>query len=190
MPSSDSTLSFKSYYGTFALGNYGYSEDTSGYQGEALIFTNALSDAEMEEVNTYLKGKWLDSNAMPAFDSLVVNAQVDLGGTTRTFEKLSGSGSFVDGTVVLNGDLIVTVNTDGSVVAPTFDRLVLGENARLVVKGAKNLPTKATLNIVAFNSIAGEFSAHVGDNHVNVKVKYLDDHVCARREAGLALRIR
>jgi uncharacterized 2Fe-2S/4Fe-4S cluster protein (DUF4445 family) len=63
----------------------------------------------MDAVNAYLKGKWLDSNAMPDFDSLVVNAQVDLGGATRTFEKLSGSGSFVDGTVVLIGDLVVTV---------------------------------------------------------------------------------
>ena len=37
MPSSDSQLSFKSYYGTFDLGFIAF--DTSGYQGEALIFT-------------------------------------------------------------------------------------------------------------------------------------------------------
>lgn len=191
MPSSDSTLSFKSYYGTFALGNYGYSEDTSGYQGEALIFTNALSDAEMDAVNAYLKEKWLDPLVvMPDFDSLVVNAQVDLGGTTRTFEKLSGSGSFVDGTVVLNGDLVVTVNSDGTVVAPSFDRLELGENARLVVNGAKNLPKSEMLEILLFASIDREFSSVVGDRSTRVMVRYADDHIDARRDAGMRIILR
>ena len=190
MPSSDSALSFKSYYGTFALGNSGYNEDTTGYQGEALIFTNALSDAEMDEVNAYLKGKWLDSNAMPDFDSMVVNAQVDLGGATRTFEKLSGSGSFVDGTVVVTGDLVVTVNADQSVVVPTFDKLVLGPSARLVVNGARNLPTSGTINIIPFTSLEGEFSSVVGDRNTRVILRYFEDHVCARRDSGMAVVIR
>ena len=184
-------ITFKSYYGTFALGNYGYSEDTSGYQGEALIFTNALSDAEMDAVNAYLKEKWLDPlSVMPDFDGLVVNAQVDLGGATRTFEKLSGSGSFVDGTVVLTGDLVVTVNSDGSVDAPSFDRLVLGENARLVVKGARYLPTKGTVPVVEFSSIHGEFAAAVGDKG-GVVLKYSDDgHIYARRDSGMRVMLR
>lgn len=164
---------------------------SEGLLGETLVFTNALTTAETEAVRTYLKAKWFDpQNPMPDFDSLVVNAQVDLGGATRTFEKLSGSGSFVDGTVVLTGDLVVTVNPDQSVVVPTFDRLVLGENARLVVNGAKNLPTRGTINILSFTSLEGEFSSVVGDRSTRVILRYSEDHVSARRDAGLAVMLR
>ena len=191
MPAGEEGTRFNVYYGAFEV-NIGWllKSNTVGYQGEALIFTNALSDAEMDAVNAYLRGKWLNSNAMPDFDSLVVNAQVDLGGATRTFEKLSGSGSFVDGTVVLTGDLVVTVNSDGSVVAPSFDRLVLGENARLVVNGAKNLPKSEMLEILSFASIDGEFSSVVGDRSTRVMVRYADDHIDARRDAGMRISLR
>lgn len=156
-----------------------------------MVFTNALTTAETEAVRTYLKAKWFDpQNPMPDFDGLVVNAQVDLGGATRMFEKLSGSGSFVDGTVVLNGDLIVTVNSDGSVVAPSFDKLVLGENARLVVNGAKNLPTSGTINILPFTSLEGEFASVLGDRNTKVILRYLEDHVCARRDSGMSVSLR
>ena len=189
MPPGKSGLSFSVYYGSFDAG--GFAAETTGYQGEALIFTNALSNAEMDAVNAYLKEKWLDPLVvMPDFDSLVVNAQVDLGGTTRTFEKLSGSGSFVDGTVVLTGDLVVTVNSDGSVVAPRFDNLVLGQNARLVVNGARNLPTSRMTKILLFTSIDGEFASVVGDKNTKVKLSYDDDHIDARRNAGLFISLR
>lgn len=191
MPAGEQGARFNTYYGSFELSAYSIYKDTNGYQGEALIFTNALSDAEMDAVNAYLKAKWLDPLVvMPDFDSLVVNAEIDLGGATRTFEKLSGSGSFVDGTVVLNGDLIVTVNPDQSVVAPSFDKLVLGENARLVVNGAKNLPTKGTINILSFASLQGEFKSVVGDRNTRVILRYLEDHVCARRDAGMIVTLR
>lgn len=190
IPDQGHSLELRSYYGVFRV-NSGFSLRSNGYQGEALIFTNALSDAEMSAVGAYLKEKWLDPLVvMPAFDSLVVNAQVDLGGATRTFEKLSGSGSFVDGTVVLTGDLVVTVNSDGSVVAPSFDRLVLGENARLVVNGAKNLPKSEMLEILSFASIDGEFSSVVGDRSTRVMVRYADDHIDARRDAGMRISLR
>ena len=191
MPDGDQGLMFKSYYGTFALGDGGYSEDTSGYQGEALIFTKALSDAEMDEVNAYLKGKWLDAvTSMPSFEKLIVNATIDLAGTTRTYTNVSGGGWFVDGTVVVNGDIVVTVNPDQSVVAPSFDKLVLGQNARLIVKGAKNLFTTDMINILPFNSIEGQFASVVGENGVKVKCRYEEDHVCAKREAGFNVFLR
>lgn len=164
---------------------------SEGLLGETLVFTNALTTAETEAVRLYLKAKWFDpKNPMPAFDSLVVNAEIDLGGTTRTFEKLSGSGSFVDGTVVLTGDLVVTVNSDGKVVAPSFDKLVLGENARLVVNGAKNLPKSEMLEILLFASIDREFSSVVGDRSTRVMVRYADDHIDARRDAGMRISLR
>ena len=183
---------YVAYYGAFEISDdlgFWVNRGSNGYQGEALIFTNALSDAEMDAVNAYLKAKWLDRfPEMP--DSLVVNAQVDLDCATLAFERLSGSGSFVDGTVVLNGDLIVTVNPDQSVVAPTFDKLVLGENARLVVNGARNLPKKGTINILSFASLKGEFKSVVGDRNTRVILRYLEDHVCARRDAGMRINLR
>ena len=190
IPDQGHSLELRSYYGVFRV-NSGFSLRSNGYQGEALIFTNALSDAEMSAVGAYLKEKWLDPLVvMPDFDSLAVNAQVDLGGATRTFERLSGSGSFVDGTVVLNGDLIVTVNPDQSVVAPSFDKLVLGENARLVVKGARYLPTKGAIPVVEFSSIQDEFAAVVGDGGAKPKVAYTDSTIEARRDSGMRVMLR
>ncbi len=190
MPAGEEGTRFNVYYGAFEV-NIGWllKSNTVGYQGEALIFTNALSDAEMDAVNAYLRGKWLNSNAMPDFDSLVVNAQVDLGGATRTFEKLSGSGSFVDGTVVLTGELEVTVNPDGTVVAPEFDKLVLGEDARLVVNGAKNLPQGELVTVLPFTTLDGMFASVVGDKG-RVVLRYLENRVDARRDAGFCIRVR
>jgi len=188
MPMGSGNLNLYTYYGLFESG--GYKADSDGYQGEALIFTNALSNAEMDAVNAYLKEKWLDPLVvMPDFDSLVVNAQVDLGGATRTFEKLSGSGSFVDGTVVLTGELEVTVNPDGSVVAPSFDTLVLGEDARLVVKGAKNLPQGELVTVLPFTTLEGMFASVVSDKG-HVVLRYLENRVDARRDAGFCIRVR
>ena len=190
IPDQGHSLELRSYYGVFRV-NSGFSLRSNGYQGEALIFTNALSDAEMSAVGAYLKEKWLDPLVvMPDFDSLVVNAEIDLGGTTRTFDTVSGSGSFVDGTVVLTGDLVVTVNPDETVVVPTFNKLVLGPAARLVVMGAKNLPIRRTINILPFNSLEGEFASVVGEKGVIVKCRYLEDHVCVSRDAGMRISLR
>ena len=192
MPAGEDGTRFNVYYGSFEV-NVGWllQNDTVGYQGEALIFTNALSDAEMDEVNAYLKAKWLDPVvSMPNIDKLVINATNDLAGTTRTYTNVSGCGWFVDGTVVVTGDIVVTVNPDQSVVAPSFDKLVLGQNARLIVKGAKNLLTTDRINILAFNLLDGQFASVVGENGVKVKCRYEEDHVCAKRDAGLGVILR
>lgn len=62
MPAGEAGLTFAAYYGAFEIDSY-WDCDTVGYQGEALIFTNALTDAEMDEVNAYLKAKWLDASS-------------------------------------------------------------------------------------------------------------------------------
>ena len=127
---------------------------------------------------------------MPSIDRLVVNATVDLGGSSRTYTDISGYGWFVDGTVVVSGDIVVTVNPDQSAVAPSFDRLVLGQNARLIVKGVKNLLTGEMMNILPYNSREGEFASVVGENGEKVKYRYEEDHVCARRDEGFHISIR
>ena len=187
IPTEGENPQLRSFYGTFDIG--WFDNDSQGYLGEALIFTNALSDAQMSEVQSYLKAKWL-TMGLPEYDRIVLNADVDLRGTTRTLKALYGSGSFANGTIVINGTLTIAVAADGSVVAPSFDNLILGPNSRLVVKGAKNLPTQSTIDIIPFNSIEGEFKTLEGDNNVVVRVYYADDRVCARREAGFVLRMR
>lgn len=192
MPKGHEGLDYRVYYGVFEIGMSWVDCDSDGYQGEALIFTNALSDAEMDEVNEYLRTKWLlsDGPVMTEVSNIVVEAELNLCGGKGTFASITGRGSFKNGTVVLNGDLIVTVNPDQSVVAPSFDKLVLGENARLVVNGAKNLPTKGTINILSFASLQGEFKSVVGDRNTRVILRYLEDHVCARRDAGMIVTLR
>ena len=189
MPSDGVGLQFKSYYGTFDVGYW--SSDTTGYQGEALIFTKALTDAEMDEVNAYLKTKWLLATepVMTDVDHLVVDATVNLSGGTATFATLSGSGSFVNGTVVLTGELIVTVNADGSVNAPSFDKLVLGNGASLVVKGARHLKSSAMIQLVTFNSLQGTFASAVGEGGVLLKVVYANN-IEACRAPGMRVYIR
>ncbi len=187
IPEEGENPQLRSFYGTFDIG--WWTADAKGYLGEALIFTNALSDAQMSEVQHYLKAKWL-TMGLPEYDRIVLNADVDLRGTTRTLEALYGSGSFANGTIVINGTLTIAVGSDGSVVAPSFDNLVLGPNSKLVVKGAKNLPTQSTIDIIPCNSLNGEFKVLEGDNNVVVRAYYADDRVCARREAGFVLRMR
>ncbi len=187
------TARYTAYYGAFEINNdtsFWVNCGSNGYQGEALIFTNALSDAEVEAVNDYLKGKWLDSNALPEVDSLVVNALVDLDGTTRTFRKLSGGGAFLDGTVVLTGDLVVTVNPDRTVVAPRFDRLQLGPNARLVINGVKNLSDRHAIDVLSFAACEGRFASVVGDRNTQVILRYADTSVHARRDPGFRVIMR
>lgn len=191
MPDSSSHPSLKAYYATF---EHPYlTTDTNGYQGEALIFTNALNDTQMAQVNEYLRAKWLDASrpaALPKVCTIVANAQVDLGGVIREFTNISGSGSFVNGTVVLNGDLEITVNANGTVVAPSFDKLVLGPSARIVVNGAQYLSASETVRILSFASLDGTFSSVVSDNGASVLLRYGSDRVSARRDSGMLFIVR
>ena len=184
LPADKAGLRFKAYYGTFDIA-YGYNSDTSGWQGEALIFTNALSDAEMADVNAYLKAKWIDADGgidgdEPDLDDCIVTGAIDLGRRVWTVGRLSGDGFLTNGTVIVTGALEVTVGRTWSVDVPTVDRLVLGPDARLVVKGARNLPRDRSINILPFTSLSGRFAAVVGDGGVPVEAVYEEDHICAQ----------
>ncbi len=187
IPTEGENPQLRSFYGTFDIG--WWTDDSKGYLGEALIFTNALSDAQMSEVQSYLKAKWLTME-LPEYDRIVLNADVDLHGTTRTFRKLSGGGAFLDGTVVLTGDLVVTVNPDRTVVAPRFDRLQLGPNARLVINGVKNLSDRHAIDILSFAACEGRFASVVGDRNTQVILCYADTSVHARRDPGFRVIMR
>ncbi len=184
MPADKTGLRFKAYYGTFDIA-YGYNSDTAGWQGEALVFTNALSDAEMADVGAYLKAKWIDAGGgadddVFDLDEYTVDGEVDLGGRVWKIGRLSGDGFLTNGTVIVTGELEVTVGRTWSVDVPTFDRLVLGPDARLVVKGAANLPRDRSINILPFTSLSGRFASVSGDWGVPVLAIYEEDHICAQ----------
>ena len=126
----------------------------------------------------------------PQVDRLVVDGEVDLGGEIIAVDSVSGSGFATNGTVVVTGDVVVSVGSTWSVDVPTFDRLVLGPKSRLVVKGAGYLPRDKSINILPFTSLSGRFGSVVGEGGVPVNVMYEEDHVCARRAAGFTARIR
>mgnify|MGYP007101920177 CR=1 FL=1 len=93
---------------------------------------------------------------------------------------------FKSNTVGYQGE---AVNSDGSVVAPSFDKLELGEDARLVVKGAKNLPQGELVTVLPFTTLEGMFASVVSDKG-HVVLRYLEGHVDARRDAGFYIRVR
>lgn len=190
MPEGDGRARFKIYYGTFELPG-GPAWDTDGFQGESLVFTNSLSDAEVAEVSAYLRARWLGPQTQAVeFEKLVSSGEVDLGGATWAANEISGDGVFVNGTVVLRGGLNVTVNADWSVEVPTFDKLVLGPDARLVVHGVRHLPVDYKINILPFGTLHGTFASIAGEAGEMISAIYEDDHVCARRDAGTLIRLR
>ena len=129
----------------------------------------------------------VDFDAMsgtPQSDRLVVDGEMDLGSEIVAVDSVSGSGFATNGTVVVTGDVIVSVGRTWSVDVPTFDRLVLGPKSRLVVKGAGNLPRDKTINILPFTTLSGRFASVVGVGGAVVNLTYEDDHVCAQCEPG------
>ncbi len=111
--------SVKKTRGGTALGWY-YNQ-TRSYPGsvyEMLIFNRAMTASERVKIESYLNLKWLKgglSNLLPT-NSLYIaaGAVLDLGGTTQTVNTLTGSGSVTNGTLVLTGELPVTVNANGT----------------------------------------------------------------------------
>lgn len=102
------------YYGTTSIPNRFY----PGSVYEMLVYDRAISPEERVKIENYLDLKWLQGglkDILPT-NSLYVaaGATLDLGGTTQTITSLSGSGSVVNGTLALAGELTVTVNPDGS----------------------------------------------------------------------------
>ena len=115
---------------------------------------------------------------------LVVDGAIDLQDGILSVESVSGSGFATNGIVAVNGDVVVSVGRTWAVDVPTFDMLALGPKARLVVKGAGNLPRDKTINILPFTTLSGRFASVVGIGGAVVNVIYEDDHVCAQCEPG------
>ena len=183
MPAGEAGLTFAAYYGAFEIGSY-WDCDTVGYQGEALIFTNALTDAEMDEVNAYLKAKWLDASSEEPDDGSTESPDtrywVDSNGAEASFgarESWDPKPKTLDGlaldTLVLNKgvDKTATIGpgdevsvktlyvgwgtTNGTDMAAKYDR-----GGRLDVTGG-------TLSVTDYFRLGGGYSDH-SNNVVNV----------------------
>ena len=130
-----------------ALGGYYISTSANrcyiGDIGEVLAYDRFLSVEEVRNVEAYLSAKWLTAGGLDTSDAifsqtgqliLTNNVTVDLGGTSQTVHNLSGTGSFQNGNLALDGTLTVRVSPSG-----TYDVIAVDGNFHL---------EQVTLNVV------------------------------------------
>jgi autotransporter-associated beta strand protein len=145
--------------------NRGYIGDI----GEVLAYDYALSEEEVRYVEAYLTAKWLTNGGLDTSDVifsqtgrliLTNSVVVDLGGTRQTIHNLSGSGSFQNGSLTLDGTLTVQVTSDGTCDQINVDGSLALSQTILNVQGLAYLDkTQPHTILTATGNIAGTFAA-------------------------------
>ena len=167
---------------------------STGILAEQLVFTNVLTDAELTAVSDYLKAKWytvpeVDMASLPA--NIVFegeNAVYNLGGGDWTFADVAGSGAISNANITVTGTLTVVVNDDGTIDPLEIDgKLTLGENARLVVKGARKLTFATVEAIAATGGVSGTFASVVSETGKPLKVAYEAGLVKVAKRGGMSI---
>lgn len=143
-------------------------EPSVGAIAEAFVFDRALSSTEMDALRDYLSAKWFtapDYSSLPNAVSLESGAELDLSGVNVTFAKVYGGGTLSNGAATITDALVITVNDDGTIDPLAVDgALVIGANARLVVKNARKLVgTNPVVALSATEGITGSFASAVSD---------------------------
>ena len=145
-----------------------YSTSSSGFIAEAFVFDKALAEGELAAMRDYLQQKWFSSDSvstLPESLRLESGASLDLNGRPVEFAKVYGGGTLSNGAATITDALVVTVNDDGTIEPLAVDgALVIGENARLVVKNARKLVgTNPVVALSATEGITGAFASAVSD---------------------------
>jgi len=145
--------------------NRGYIGDI----GEVLAYDYALSEEEIRNVESYLSTKWLTEGGLDTSDTIFTqtgkliltnNVVVDLGGTSQTIHRLSGSGAFQSGNLTLDGTLTVQVASDGTCNSISVDGSLALHQTILDVQGIECLDkTQSHTILTAAGTITGTFSA-------------------------------
>ncbi len=170
-----------------------------GILAEQLVFNKVLTDEEQTAVANYLKAKWytvpeVDMSLLPAniaFEG--ENAVYDLGGGNWTFDGIAGAGTISNANVTATGDIVITVNDDGTVDPVVVGGpLTLGAGARLVVRNAMKLRPSVTVEaIAASGGISGTFAVIASEPAAApLLVKFTPTSVTVMRRNGLVVRIR
>lgn len=139
-----------------ALGAHTNNGNTNFRAAEVLAYTNALSDAEIQQVEAYLMNKW------------AIAGHVTEPGASSPF---AGTGSLeIEGRVTLaggldlgeSGTLVVHVDANGEVETVTVDGdLRIGAGVTLVVDGYdRAAPTTRHTVVSVTGDAAGDFAGH------------------------------
>ena len=145
-----------------------YSTSSSGFIAEAFVFDKALAEGELAAMRDYLQQKWFSSDSvstLPESLRLESGASLDLNGRPVEFAKVYGGGTLSNGAATITDALVVTVNDDGTIDPLAVDgALVIGQNAKLVVKNARNLVGMNPVVVAsATEGITGAFASAVSD---------------------------
>ena len=145
-----------------------YSASSSGFIAEAFVFDKALAEGELAAMRDYLQQKWFSSDSvstLPESLRLESGASLNLNGRPVEFAKVYGGGTLSNGAATITDTLVVTVNDDGTIDPLAVDgALVIGQNAKLVVKNARNLVGMNPVVVAsATEGITGAFASAVSD---------------------------
>ena len=145
-----------------------YSASSSGFIAEAFLFDKALAEGELAAMRDYLQQKWFSSDSvstLPESLRLESGASLNLNGRPVEFAKVYGGGTLSNGAATITDTLVVTVNDDGTIDPLAVDgALVIGQNAKLVVKNARNLVGMNPVVVAsATEGITGAFASAVSD---------------------------
>ena len=146
------------------LGHYNYSQASRyfwGELGELLVYDRALSNEERTMVDGYLMTKWL-SSSMPTYETpegMVIELSnggvLNLGGAsnTQTVSTVicgAGGGNVMNGTLVITDAFVINVKPDGSTDPLSFNNVVIGPDAKLIVNGIEN--ARGTIEVFTADS--------------------------------------
>lgn len=145
-----------------------YSGVSSGFVAEAFVFDKALAEGELAAMRDYLQQKWFSSDSvstLPESLRLESGASLDLNGRPVEFAKVYGGGTLSNGAATITDALVITVNDDGTIDPLAVDgALVIGENAKVVVKDARKLVgMNPVVAASATEGITGAFASAVSD---------------------------
>ncbi len=145
-----------------------YSASSSGFIAEAFVFDKALDEGELAAMRDYLQQKWFSSDSVstiPESLRLESGASLNLNGRLVEFAKVYGGGTLSNGAATITDALVVTVNDDGTIAPLAVDgALVIGKNAKIVVKNAKKLVGLNPVVVAsATEGITGAFASAVSD---------------------------
>ena len=145
--------------------NRGYIGDI----GEVVAYDYALSEEEIRNVESYLTAKWLTNGGPDTSDVifsqtgrliLTNSVVVDLGEIGQTIHNLSGSGSFQNGNLTLDGTLTIQVAPDGTCNPISVDGSLTLSQTVLDVQGIEFLDkTRSHVILTATETVTGTFAA-------------------------------
>ena len=163
---------------------------------EVVLYSRALTDLELKEVQSYLQLKWGLADEAHAYSVKVADGgAVDLRGYTHTFASISGEGAVRNGFVN-----VATLVADGAATAwPTLENCVIADGQTVELRNVPADPIGKSVKILSADAFDGVenlrsavFTGDVPDpNSVRTRLRVVgDDLVVTFKTMGLLLLVR